>query len=215
MTILNARNLSLGEVQRLFGFQEEYCDSFPSRLQLENLTGEEQRDLIQIRDDFRSYLTAGKVSEGQVKFLVVAPLMRLAGFYRYPLEIKLEEDIANIEIEDEDIIITGRMDILAVNKVTKSMSKSLKNTSFWILVIESKNSQIDVSAGFPQLLTYTNESLSYQKSVWGLVTNGINYQFIYLQQDNPNTYQIMPSLSLMEIPRAIELLKILKAICKL
>ena len=42
--------------------------------------------------------------------------MRLARFYRDPIEIRLEEDIADIQIEDEDTIITGRMDILAVNK---------------------------------------------------------------------------------------------------
>ena len=98
MTTLNARNLSLEDVQRLFGFQEEYSESFTPVLSLEPLTELEQQDLVQIRNDFRRYLTAGKVSEGQVKFLVVAPLMRLAGFYRYPIQITLSEDIADINI---------------------------------------------------------------------------------------------------------------------
>lgn len=89
MTILNARNLSLEEVQRLFGFQEQYSDSFAPLLSLEPLIDTEQQELLQIRDDFRRYLTAGKVSKGQVKFLAVAPLLRLAGFYRYPIEIRL------------------------------------------------------------------------------------------------------------------------------
>ncbi len=86
MTILNARNLSLQEVQRLFAFQEQYSDSFSNYLSLEAFTEAEQQELLQIRNDFDRYLTAGKVSEGQVKFLVVAPLLRLAGFYRYPIE---------------------------------------------------------------------------------------------------------------------------------
>ncbi len=42
--------------------------------------------------------------------------MRLGGFYKYPLKIRLEENINDIYIEDEDTKITGRMDILAVNK---------------------------------------------------------------------------------------------------
>ena len=75
MTI-NARNLSLEDVQRLFGFQEEYSESFTPVLSLEPLTELEQQELVQIRDDFDRYLTAGKVYKGQVKFLVVAPLMR-------------------------------------------------------------------------------------------------------------------------------------------
>jgi hypothetical protein len=93
--------------------------------------------------------------------------MRLAGYYRYPLQIKLEEEIANIEIEDEDKIITGRMDILAVNKARKTAS-----TNLWVLLIESKNSSISPSEGLPQLLTYAFRSLQNQSSVWGLVTNG-------------------------------------------
>jgi hypothetical protein len=69
---------------------------------------------------------------------------------------------------------------------------------FWVLVIESKNSSIDLSAGLPQLLTYAFKSLAYQESVWGLVTNGLRYQFVYLRQATPPTYQLMPDLNLLE-----------------
>ncbi|MEM6399749.1 MAG: restriction endonuclease subunit R [Cyanobacteria bacterium P01_D01_bin.116] len=211
MTLLNARNLSLEDVQRLLGFQEIYNDSFSSLLSLEPLTEVEQQELLQVRNDFRRYLTAGKISEGQVKFLVIAPLMRLAGFYSYPIQIKLEEDIAEIKIEDEDTIITGRLDILAINKVKKLIEK----TFFWVLLIESKNSSISPFEGLPQLLTYAYESLQQQTSVWGLVTNGQYYQFVYIQQGNPTTYYLMPLLNLMESNRAVELLQVLKAICQL
>ncbi|MEA5505928.1 restriction endonuclease subunit R [Halotia wernerae UHCC 0503] len=211
MTIINAHNLSLEDVQRLFGFQEQYNDSFSPLLSLEPLSEEEQKELLQIRDDFRRYLTAGKVSEGQIKFLVLAPLLRLAGFYRYPLEIRLEENIANIEVEDEDLIIKGRMDILAVTKAKYTTA----NAFFWILLVESKNSSIALSEGLPQLLTYAYKSLRQQNSVWGLVTNGQYYQFVYIQQKELPIYQLMPLLHFMESPRAIELLQVLKAICQL
>ena len=180
-------------------------------MSLESLTDLEQQELLRIANDFDSYLTAGKVSEGQVKFLVIAPLMRLAGYYSYPIQIKLEEDISEIIIEDEDTIITGRLDILAVNKVKKLAEK----TFFWVLLIESKNSGISPSEGLPQLLTYAYESLHKQEYVWGLVTNGQYYQFVYLQQGNPTTYYLMPLLNLMEQNRAVELLQVLKAICQL
>ncbi len=211
MTILNARNLSLEEVQRLFGFQEQYSDSFSNYLSLEALTEVEQQELLQIRNDFRRYLTAGKVSEGQVKFLAVAPLLRLAGFYRYPIEIVLEENIADIEVEDEDIRIKGRFDILAISKAKQTKSQ----TYFWVLLIESKNSQIDISTGLPQLLTYSYKNLDNQKSVWGLTTNGRSYQFVYIEQGNPPIYYLLPELNLMERERSSQLLQVLKAICQL
>jgi len=211
MTILNARNLSLEEVHRLFGFQEEYADSFSNYLSLEPLTEAEQQELVQIRNDFRRYLRAGKVSEGQVKFLVVAPLLRLAGFYRYPIEILLEENIADIEVEDEDIKIKGRFDILAISKAKHTKAQ----TYFWVLLIESKNSQVDISTGLPQLLTYAYKNLENQKSVWGLTTNGRSYQFVYIEQGNPPIYYMLPELNLMERERSNQLLQILKAICQL
>jgi hypothetical protein len=211
MSLLNASNLSLEEVHRLFGFQKQFNNSFSNLLSLESLTEAEHQELQQIYEDFDRYLSTGKVSEGQVKFLVVAPLLRLAGFYHYPIEIRLEENIADIEVEDEDIFIKGRFDILAINK-----AKYTKNSAyFWVLIIESKNSQVDISTGFPQLLTYAYKGIDNQKSVWGLTSNGRNYQFFYIEQGNPPRYHLLPSLNLMEPPRAIELLQVLKAICQL
>jgi hypothetical protein len=211
MTTLNARNLFLDDVHRILGFQKQYNCSFTPLLTLENLTEFEQRELVQIRNDFDNYLTIGKVSEGQVKLLVVGPLLRLAGFYRSPIQISVEEDIADIDITDEDTKITGRMDILAVNKAQQTTA----NIYFWILVIETKNSLADVLAGLPQLLTYAFKSLEHQTSAWGLVTNGARYQFVYLQPGNPPTYQLMPLLNLMESEPSIQIIQVLKAICKL
>ncbi|MBW4642962.1 MAG: restriction endonuclease subunit R [Goleter apudmare HA4340-LM2] len=211
MTILNARNLSLGEVQRLFSFQEQYRDSFSPLLSLEPLLELEQQELQQIRNDFRRYLTAGKVSEGQVKFLAVAPLLRLAGFYRYPIEIVLEENIADIEVEDEDIKIKGRFDILAISKANHTKPQ----TYFWVLLIESENCQVDISTGLPQLLTYAYKTLGNQKSVWGLTTNGRSYQFVYIEQGNLPIYYLLPELNLMEKERSSLLLQVLKAIYQL
>ncbi|MCA1993506.1 MAG: restriction endonuclease subunit R [Coleofasciculus sp. S288] len=210
MTTLNAEKLTLKEVHRLLGFQKQPMGSYSTLLSLESLTAYENQELIQIATDFDNYLTADKVSEGLVKVLSIFPLLRLAGFYRFPVELSLEEAIARIVIEYEDTFITGRFDILAINKTALAGSQP-----FWILLIESKNSSVDVSVGLPHLLTYAYTSLEYQESVWGLVTNGLNYQFVYLRQETPPTYQLMPPLHLFEIERAIQLLQVLKAICKL
>lgn len=204
--ILEASSLSLNDVYRLLKLQEELSGSFRDYLTLAPLTGSEHQDLLRFRNDFRRYLADGKIFEGLVKFLALAPLMQLAGFYDVPIRLTMEDSIL-IAIEDEDIKITGRMDILAVNT-------GLTNTgaSFWILVIETKNSAIDVGEGLAQLLSYAFKSLAQQSSVWGLVTNGQRYQFVHLKQGTSPTYQLMPLLNLNESEDTIELLQVLKAI---
>lgn len=213
MTTLNARNLTLNEVRHFFNLQEQFnnTDTFSTLLTLEPLSEIEQEELFIIRNDFREYISSEKLSEGLVKAITTFPLIRLAGFYHPPIKIGLEQDIAEIIIEDEDTNITGRLDILAINK-TKQIANEI---SFWILVIETKNSAIAPRTGLPQLLTYAYKSLERQESVWGLATNGEFYQFVYIRRGEQPTYQLMPSLTLMEPEPSILLLQVLKAICKL
>ena len=207
-TTLDASNLSLKDVQHLLKFEEQLNDSFTSLLSLENITEFEQQEIQEIRKLFREYYAAGKISEGQIKFLFLAPLMKLSGFYQPSIKITLEENIAAILIVDEDTNIKGRMDLLAVNK---TQGKTV-TTPFWILVLETKNSSANASEGLPQLLTYAYPSLDQKTSVWGLTTNGMDYQFVYIQQGNPPIYQLLPKLDITRPESSIELLQVLKAI---
>ncbi|MEG4803111.1 restriction endonuclease subunit R [Microcoleus sp. ARI1-B5] len=211
MIALAAKNLTLNEVIRLLKLQKLPNGSFTPLLSLEPLTEFEQQELRQTCEDFDNYLTDGKVSEGQVKLVSVGPLLRLAGFYRAPIKMLLEEGIADITIADEDTTITGRFDLLGIDKNTITTT----GIPFWILVIETKNSLIDVLAGLPQLLAYAYKSLDRQTSVWGLVTNGARYQFAYIQSGDSPTFQLMPLLNLMDCEPSILILQVLKALCKL
>jgi hypothetical protein len=212
MLTLKTSKLTLGDVQRHLRFQEQLEDvSFTDILALETVSDAEKLELVQIRNDFRPYLIEDKASEGQVKVLTLFPLLRLAGFYRYPIKIMVEEGINNIILVDEDKTITGRFDIVTVNRAISTVN----DISFWILVIEAKESGIEVRQGLPQLLTYAYNSLERQPSVWGLVTNGLQYMFVYLRQGTNPTYQIMPMLDLMYSKSAINLLQVLKAMRQL
>ncbi len=210
-TTLDSRNLTLEDVYRVLKLERRFNNSFTSLLSLEPLTEVEQQELEEIRNNFDNYYSWGKISEGQVKFLTLAPLMWLSGFYQSTIKITLEENIADISIEDEDTISKGRMDILAVNKTE---AKTI-TTPFWILVVEAKNSSVEALEGLPQLLTYAYKSLEHQAAVWGLTTNGLSYRFVYLEQGNPPIYQLLPELNLIDSERTIQLLQVLKAICKL
>ena len=207
---LEASQLSLNDVRRLLKLEEREGDAFTDFFSLEPLSELEQQEILKIRTDFRRYLSAGKVSEELVKFLVLSPLMRLAGFFDIPIVLTMEDSIP-IEVEDGDTLIKGLLDILALNQPDAELAAA----QFWILVVEAKNSAIDPWAGLPQLLTYAYKSLQQQSSVWGLTTNGRNYQFVYLTRGNPCTYQILPDLSLTDRERSLLLTQVLKAICKL
>ncbi len=161
MTTINAKNLTLAEVHRLLKIEKLPNGFFSSLLSLEPLTQFEQQEITHIRNDFNSYLIEG-ILEGLVKALTTFPLLRLAGYYKSPLKLNLEQDIADIVIiEDEDTFITGRLDIVAINETQKTST----DVKFWVLVIESKNSSIVPSAGLPQLLTYAYKSLESQQSI--------------------------------------------------
>lgn len=203
-----ASTLTLDDVHRLLKLERRSPGVFTDFLTLEPLSEFEQQDLLRIRNDFERYLYAGKLPEGLIKFLTLAPLICLAGFYETPIRLSVEDSIV-ISVEDEDIKITGRMDILALNTELGTTAP------LWILVIETKNSTVDVFAGLPQLLTYAFKSLEQQASVWGLATNGRSYQFVHLRRGNPPTYQLMPELNLIERDRSIQLLQVFKAICRL
>ena len=177
-TTINAKNLTLSEVHRLFGFEKHYTNSFTSLLSLEDITEHEQQEIIQIRDDFDDYISSDRVSEGLVKALTTFPLMRFAGFYRRPIKISLEQDIAEISIEDEDTIVRGSIDVLLLLQ------------SFWVVAIEAKRAQYSVEAGLPQLLFYMLNDPSPEQVTFGLLTNGSSFRFIKMTKRDTPQYAV-------------------------
>ena len=208
MVTLRAREITLEEVRKLFGFQPLFRGRFEDFLTLAPLTELEEEELDNIADELMGYLAVGNISEGQARHIAITPLLRLAGYHQLPIELRVEEDIQQIYIEDKDTHIRGRFDILAVNRMVETSTK----TFLWVLIVESKNVAASEFSGIAQMLTYAYTSLEKQSAVWGLVTNGATYQFFYVAKGERLTYQYMPTLSLLECDRAIQLLIVLKAI---
>ena len=205
VTTLKAHKLTLNDAHQLLGFSPNFDGSFESHLNLEEVPEDDRATLHPIRDRVLHYLTLGQISEGQARELSVAPLLQLAGYHNAPIYLRIEENIDRIYIESDDLHITGRFDIVAVNRDTLNITL----TPLWILVIESKNIEASEYIGIAQMLTYARTSLTQQSAVWGLVTNGSTYQFFYLSKGE---YQYMPSLSIRERDRALHLLQVLRAI---
>ncbi len=206
MVTVQANTLSLKDVHQRLGYQRHYADRLADFLTLTDLTPAETTELMNIRSEFDRYLVEGTVLEGQVRVLSVNPLLRLSGFNRSPITIQVEMAIAPIELLESKI--TGRMDLLAIRMREDG-------PDFWVLVVESKESGADAMQGLSQLLTYAYSGLQRgQRSVWGLTTNGINYQFVQIQAGEPPQYFLLPELSLLHKDSAVSLLQVLKAICQ-
>jgi hypothetical protein len=208
MVALRAKDIKLQEVRELLGFELIRQGRFESWLNLCPLELSEKAGLAAITAELFDYLEYDRISEGQMQLVAIAPLLRLAGYNRAPIEYRVEEDIGSIYIDDRDISIRGRFDIVAVNRSVQTDVQNL----LWILVVESKNMGASEYVGIAQMLTYAYTSLARQESVWGLVTNGANYQFFYIQRGEKPTYCRMPSLNLLDVDPAEELLRVLKAI---
>jgi hypothetical protein len=207
MVFLRAHELTLKSVHNRLGLVRGYADGFEA-LKLLPLDPAEIRELLNIRSEFDRYLVEGSVLESQVRLLAVNPLLRLSGFHQAPITIRVEAAIAPIDLPDSRI--TGRMDLLAIRN-----AQSPDQPDFWVLVVESKESGADAMQGLAQLLTYAYSSLSQQRSVWGLTTNGISYRFVQIESGQPPRYWLMPELNLLDTAPAKQLLQVLKAICQL
>lgn len=129
--------------------------------------------LDRVQANFSSLMEDPPVLENSVKMLVLSPLLDLAGFYQPPYRLETERSI-EIEAEDEGEIIRGRIDVLILRE------------KFWLVVIESKQSDFTVTKAVPQTLTYMLSSPNPERSTFGMITNGNDFLFLKLvQQPTP------------------------------
>jgi predicted type IV restriction endonuclease len=132
--------------------------------------------------------------ENAVKLVVLSPLLSLAGFYDELFFLKTEDSIV-ISIEDKDEIIGGRIDILVLQQ------------QFWLLLIESKQGSFSLVEAIPQALTYMLANPYPDQPVFGLVTNGEDFQFIKLVKQELPIYDLSDKFTLSR--RENELYKVL------
>lgn len=107
--------------------------------------------------------------------VVIGPLLKLAGFYSPPLRIKAERKV-ELVTEDEGTIVRGMLDLLVLHD------------RFWTMLIEAKRLQYSLDAGIPQALFYMLGEPDPGKPVFGLVTNGPDFQSLKLVRDGVPRY---------------------------
>jgi predicted type IV restriction endonuclease len=131
--------------------------------------------LDRVQTNFSSLLEDPPVLENSVKMLVLSPLLDLAGFYQPPYRLETEASM-EIEAQDEGEIIRGRIDVLILRQ------------KFWLVVIESKQSDFAVTKAVPQTLSYMLGSPNPGRVTFGMITNGNDFLFLKLVQSTTPQY---------------------------
>jgi predicted type IV restriction endonuclease len=173
--------LSLADLRELVGLNRDRMDRFFDQWLNSTpiLSDYEQQALTRLRCNYENILESSPLEE-VVKLVVVAPLLDLAGFYQPPFSIRTEAS-TELTLIDEGITLTGSIDVLVVQQ------------RFWVLVVESKQSKLDVTSGIPQTLSYLlSQPIEAQSEStldrFGMVTNGREVVFLKLQAQQPPTF---------------------------
>lgn len=184
----NARTLTLTDLRQSFGIRLNSSDPFFSHWldQAPSLTAAEQQALDRLANNY-AYISQEELPlEEVVKLVVISPLLDLAGFYQPPFLIKTEVS-TTIEVADDPDLspVQGKIDILIVQD------------TLWVLILESKPSRLDVTAGIPQALTYLLSAPTPQTR-YAMITNGREVLFLKLDRTSPPQYSRSQTYRLLE-----------------
>jgi predicted type IV restriction endonuclease len=182
---------SYDEVHHKFNLKRTDDDRFFTEWfeNLPELTESEKTTLDRVKQRYVNHRAKGTLNEATVILLAIAPLLELAGFYDPPFTIRAE-DALTIELEAQEEIFKGRIDVLVVQD------------QLWLLVVEAKNTQLASEVAIPQCLTYMMGA-KLNRPIFGLVTNGGEFILLKLSQQQPAEYDISRVFSL--LPRQNEL----------
>jgi predicted type IV restriction endonuclease len=143
---------------------------------LPQLPDRDRATLAHLQQRFLDHRNRGALPEGTVDKLLVSPLLDLAGLYEPRFTIRTEASV-EIQLEERNELLQGRMDTLVVQD------------ELWVLVVEAKNTTLSLSVAIPQALTYMLSTPHPEKPVFGLVTNGDDFRFIKLLKREREQYQ--------------------------
>ncbi len=163
---------SLAEAEIRFGLSRNDEPSFFTEWSsdLPELTESEKERLDLIKQRYLYHRQYGHLLEGVVNFIVIAPLLELAGFYDPPFRLRSEVSV-RLEIEDRDKkVYQGRIDSLIIQE------------HLWIILVEAKRTSFSIEVALPQALAYMSANPQPQKASFGLVSNGAYSMFIKLDR---------------------------------
>lgn len=163
---------SLAEVETQFDLSHNddslFFSEWLSNLPELNIVEKQRLDLIKQR--YLYHRQYGHLLEGAVNFVVIAPLLEMAGFYDPPFHLRSEASI-RLNFEDKNNkIYQGRIDSLILQE------------RLWIVLVESKRTSFSAEVALPQAIAYMAANPQREQASFGLVSNGASSIFIKLHR---------------------------------
>ena len=164
-----AKDINIRYLIDKLGLQKNQDEEFFWEWQdnLPELTDLEKKLLDQVKAGFCNLIDYPPVLENVVRMAVVDPILFIGGFFLYPLYIHFEP-VINLAVEDEDIIIKGKIDTLVLKD------------QFWAMVIESKKAEFSLEAGRGQILAYMLANPYPNRPNYGMISTGGGFMFVKL-----------------------------------
>ena len=193
-----AGQIKLHEVMQHFKLERSNDAQFFQEWQtnLPEVFPSEREVLDEIKANYR-HLSIYPLLEPVVKIVVLAPLLKLAGFYQAPFYLAAEQGIS-ITSEDNDVIVQGRIDVLVFKP------------PFWVTVVEAKQAAYAIEAGIPQLLTYMLDNPNGSHPTFGFITNGATFRFVKMVTHPVLYYELSDLFALDsrdDLSRVLQILK--------
>lgn len=137
---------------------------------LPDITDGEKANLDRLKNRYLYYVADGVISEGTVNIIMLSPLLELMGFCDPHYKVGGEKYV-QIELQNEDQILQGRIDALVVQN------------QFWVVLIEAKQYTFSVLSALPQTLAYMMAHPDLARPVFALIMTGEDYMFVKLNRE--------------------------------
>jgi hypothetical protein len=201
--VLQAKDVTLTQLRESFGLVPELDHQFFREWQdnVPELEAEARVALEEVKADFL-HLSRYDLLEPIVKMVVLSPILRLAGFYRDPFYVAAEKKVELLS-EDGDLLVRGMVDLIVFHP------------KIWIVSVEAKRSYYSLEAAIPQALFYMLGQATEGQAVFGLVTNGREFQFLKLVKGEVSRYALSYTLSLNRDGNLVQVVRSLRSLAQL
>jgi hypothetical protein len=202
---IKAQNVNLRDLINKFDLQFVRDSKFFSEWQTElpELTDLEKQQLDKVQSGYINLLNYPPLLEDVVKMSVLDPILFIGDFYLAPFYVKAEQSVT-ITSEDEEVIVTGRLDVLVLTD------------QFWVMAIESKKFDFSIEAGRAQILAYMLGNPHPAKPSFGMITTGGSFIFLKLVKGERPQYGLSKTFTTLNPGNELyEVLRILKRLCQL
>jgi hypothetical protein len=201
--VLQPKDVTLTQLRESFGLVPELDHQFFREWQdnVPELEAEARVALEEVNADFL-HLSRYDLLEPIVKMVVLSPILRLAGFYSDPFYVAAEKKVELLS-EDGDLLVRGMVDLIVFHP------------KIWIVSVEAKRSYYSLEAAIPQALFYMLGQATEGQAVFGLVTNGREFQFLKLVKGEVSRYALSYTLSLNRDGDLVQVVRSLRSLAHL